>query len=88
MNNDEFNDENFTPEYFGVSRALFINVLKILIKDGYIDGIKIVTDKCGSDIALIAPCLTLSGMEYLSENTMMKKAYKAIKGIEDIVPGL
>lgn len=36
--------------------------------------------------ALISPRLTLAGMEYLVNNTMMKKAYRLAKGIKDITP--
>ena len=32
--------------------------------------------------------ITLKGLEYLQENSMMKKVYNAVKGIKDITPGL
>ena len=79
-----FDDENFTASHFAVSDALFLNILQSLIEAGYIGGIKIVTDKCSSDISLISPHLSLSGMEYLADNTMMKKAYRLLKGIRDV----
>ncbi len=87
MEYEEFDDDNFTASHFGVSKALFLNILQALLEAGYISGIKIVTDKCGSDIVLINPHLTLAGMEYLADNTMMKKTYKLLKGIKDITPG-
>ena len=86
MNSEEFDDENFTASHFGVSNALFLNILRSLVEAGYISGIKVVTDKCGSDIVLINPHLTLTGMEYLADNTMMKKAYRLLKGIKDVTP--
>lgn len=88
MNSEEFDDENFTASHFGVSNALFLNILRLLVEAGYISGIKVVTDKCGSDIVLINPHLTLTGMEYLADNTMMKKAYRLLKGIKDVTPGI
>lgn len=87
MEYEQFDDDNFTASHFGVSDALFLNILQALLEAGYISGIKIVTDKCGSDIVLINPHLTLAGMEYLADNTMMKKTYKLLKGIKDITPG-
>ncbi|WP_302889354.1 YjcQ family protein [uncultured Acidaminococcus sp.] len=87
MGYEQFDDDNFAASHFGVSKALFLNILQTLLEAGYISGIKIVTDKCGSDIALINPHLTVAGMEYLADNTMMKKAYRQLKGIEDITPG-
>lgn len=37
------------------------------------------------DIKIIKPQLTLKGMQYLEENSMMKKAYNLLKGINDTV---
>ena len=47
----------------------------MLVDENYVKGIRIITNKCGSDFVLIEPRLTLAGMEYLENNTMMKKAY-------------
>lgn len=58
----------------------------MLLDAGYITGVKVVTDKLGSELVIIHPRLTLEGMEYLEENTMMKKAYRLLKGIKGITP--
>lgn len=34
------------------------------------------------------PKITLKGLEYLQENSMMKQAAAFAKGIKDIVPGI
>ena len=88
MQYEEFDEEHFTAAYFGISNPLFLNLLKMLIDEEYIKGIRIITDKCGSDFILIEPRLTLAGMEYLENNTMMKKAYRLLKGIKDVTPGM
>lgn len=88
MQYEEFDEEHFTAAHFGISNPLFLNLLKMLIDEEYIKGIRIITDKCGSDFILIEPRLTLAGMEYLENNTMMKKAYRLLKGIKDVTPGM
>lgn len=30
--------------------------------------------------------LTLKGLEYLEENSLMKRAYRAAKGIKELIP--
>ena len=40
------------------------------------------------DIKLLEPRITLKGLEYLEENTNMKKAYRMIKGLSEIIPRL
>ncbi len=72
-----------------ISRIRWEEILIMLYKSGYITGI--VADQTYSDyspriVEPITPRITLNGLEYLQENSMMKKAYKAIKGIKDIAP--
>lgn len=86
MEFEEFDEDNFTAAHFGVSDTLFLNILNILIEDGYIRGVKVINDKLGSQLLLLNPHLSLEGMEYLENNTMMKKVYRTLKGINDIIP--
>lgn len=39
-------------------------------------------------VSLTRPEITLKGLEYLEENTLMKKAASLAKGIKDTIPGL
>lgn len=32
--------------------------------------------------------ITLKGLEYLQENSMMQKIYKTMEGIKDVVPAI
>lgn len=88
MDYAEFDEEHFTAKHFGVSEDRFYFLLKTLVDDGYIKGIKCESIKTGNYYVLILPQLTLAGMEYLEDNTMMKKAYRALKGIKNITPGI
>ena len=61
--------------------------LKISNDAGYIKGVtiqKYVTGETNVDAEDIR--LTLKGLEYLSENSIMQKMYKAAKGITDLIP--
>lgn len=49
----------------------------MLANAGYITG--------ETDIMARNPLITIKGLEYLSENTIMQRMYKAMKGIKDIV---
>ena len=39
-------------------------------------------------VALTRPEITLKGLEYLEENSLMKKAANLAKGIKETIPGL
>ena len=61
----------------------------MLYKEGYIDGIELIPLMNGNyDIKLIEPAITLKGLEYLETNSVMNKAFRALKGIKEITPGL
>lgn len=61
----------------------------MLYNAGYIDGIDIIHlggNEC--DLKYIDPSITLKGLEYLEQNELMHKAYRLLKGIKDVAPGM
>lgn len=63
----------------------------MLTRSGYVEGV--VYDQTCDDysphiVLPIRPVITLKGLEYLSDNTAMKKAANIVKGIKDTIPGL
>lgn len=80
--------EDLTSQKLNISEVLWQNLIQMLIKAGYIDGIKITSTATGTYITPINPQITLQGLQYLEENSMMRKAYRLAKGIKDITPGI
>ena len=84
--NEEFDDEDFTAGYFKLTERQWALTLTRLVRDGYISGVSL---KIGADgyivVSLSAPMITSSGMEYLSENTAVRKAARLLKGIKEVV---
>lgn len=85
---DEFDPEALSPSRLKVSQT-HIDSLLIMMQDaGYITGVH--TQKTLSDSRphIIHPCMpriTIKGLEYLEENSMMRKAGNLIKGISEII---
>ncbi len=90
MDYDEFDSEAFTADRFGTNDNRFRALLIQLQKDGYIEGLEIVRYIRQKPMINppMCPVITLKGLEYLNENSMMKKAAKMAKGIVDTIPGL
>jgi hypothetical protein len=75
------------PESLGITKERWNAIIKMLANDGYIDGVVIKSVlRSGSIIMRFEPQITLKGLEYLSENSMMKKAMNVVKGIKEIFP--
>ena len=79
----------FDHAALGVSEARWNHYIEMMADCGYIKGVTIKENVFGE---IISECenikITLKGLEYLQENSLMRKAYNMIKGIEDIIPGL
>ena len=89
MDLSEFNMDLISPEVLGVSQERRDKILRELKDCGYIKGVQIVRYVTGGyklvpdDIQI-----TLKGLEYLSDNSVMKKIENVMKGIKDSVPRL
>ena len=91
MDFDEFDITAISHEKLGVTYPRWEKIIIMLSKSGYIEGI--VYDQCSGDYSPklerpVCPVITLKGLEYLSDNTLMKKAANIAKGIKDTIPGL
>ena len=85
MDNEEFDMETISAETMKISETRWLKLMIMLIDSGYIDGISI---RKSFDEYLIAgsrPEITLRGLEYLEENSLMRKAADVAKGIVDVV---
>lgn len=83
MDYEEFDSESFNAETFGTNKNRFTALIIQLQKSGYIEGLNIRCHKVvGTQILPpIKPVITIKGLEYLNENSLMKKAAELAKGI-------
>ena len=76
-----------SAERLGVSESRRNAILKMLADEGYIKGVKFLSYSGGIEqVAIDGIQITIKGLEFLENNTMMKKAYRVLKGIKDILP--
>ena len=89
MDYDEFDIESISAETLGISENRWNAIIEMMINENYIKGVAIINNiggrgvKIGRDIRI-----TLAGLEYLENNSMMAKAKNIAKGIKEIIPGL
>ncbi len=85
---EELDVKALDAEQLGISDQRRNNLLLMMQEAGYITGIKIIRASGMTDFRLEDIRITLKGLEYLEENSMMKKTYRMLKGIKEITPGL
>lgn len=89
MDYDCFDLHTISAEALHVSENKRISLLRMLIVNGYIEGCAVDVDAAGNFYLSVGrPMITLKGLEYLENNSFMKKAYRAMKGIKEIMPGI
>jgi hypothetical protein len=86
MDCEDFDRAGFTGERFGVSQERWLRLLGMLADAGYIEGVSVQRAADGHVMVSVGHVsVTLKGLEYLQENTLMRKAANAAKGIVDVV---
>ncbi len=90
MDYEEFDRDLLSSESLGLSVPKWSRIIAILLNEGYITGGQTWNAMgCGYPrVALNRPEITLKGLEYLEENSLMKKAANLAKGIKETIPGL
>lgn len=88
MDCDEIDKSLLKAENFKISENRFENIIKMLVQEEYITGVIIVDMMGMHGIKFDNVQITLKGLEYLSENSLMKKAANIAKSIKETIPGI
>ena len=89
MDAEEFDRCSISAETLRVSEQRLLSLLRMLVEAGLIEGVHIDVDAVGNFmVSESRPRLTLKGLEYLNENSLMQRAMKMAKGIKDSIPGI
>ena len=81
--------DKISHEQLGVSFVRWEALLRMMQEDGYIKGLvysQTMSDVSPHVVIPIKPKITIKGLEYLEENSFMKKAAEMLKTIKEIIP--
>lgn len=87
MEYEEFDEARISPQALGISRPLWEKLIMMLSDSGYITGV-VIKQYVDEGYPTVTDCskirITLKGLEYLEENSLMQRAKNLAKGIIDI----
>lgn len=88
MDLDEFDKTSINHKSLDLSIARWSRLMALLVNEGYITGVDAwnVMNCDYLRVAMTRPEITLKGLEYLVENSFMKKAANLARGIAEIIP--
>jgi hypothetical protein len=86
MDYDEVDMDRISATTLGLSEQRWAAIMEMLSDEGYVNGVSVKRSIDGSaEISVSAPRITLKGLEYLQENSLMKKAANLAKGVAEII---
>lgn len=87
MDKPQFDISQISAEALKISEERWARYIEMLADTGFIKGVRIYKNICEeTQIEDEGIRITLKGLEYLTENSMMKRVYKAVKGVKEITP--
>ena len=75
-----------SAEALGIPYAYWAQIISELCSHGYVSGISVVKTTSGLSVTLAKPTITLDGVEFLMENSMMTKAVKFLQDTKSAIP--
>ena len=83
------NKEDISYERFGIPYSYWLDIIIQMQEKGFINGVRCrMTKGTGRIVNYDEIGITFDGVEYLEENSVMKKVRETLKDIKDIVPRL
>lgn len=80
--------EKFSAQALGINEAYWSCIMAELARRGLIAGVKATRSEIGDGVYVANPRVTMEGVEFLMENSMMAKAKQFIMDFKASVPGL
>lgn len=87
MDYPEFDIRDIGPEVLGVSNERWGRYIEMMADTGYIKNVTVKRTITGDTLIDAKNIrITLKGLEYLQENSIMRKIYNTAKGIKEVIP--
>ncbi len=82
MDYDEPDLDHISARALNLSEQRWTSIMEMLAAEGYVDGLTAKRSLDGEKLlSIVAPRITLKGLEYLQENSLMRKSADLAKGI-------
>ena len=78
-----------SADALGINGVYHDRIIRELVTRGYVDGYKVVELPTGFvSMTPVDPMVTMTGVEFLMENSMMRKAFEFLRDAKDALPFL
>lgn len=87
MDLEDFDNSRINNEALKLSLPKWSRIINMLVSEGYISGVQIyqTLDYSYPQVLMVRPEISLKGLEFLSENQIMKRIANTAKGIVEVI---
>ena len=85
LDKTEVDQDKISSEALGISKIRWCKYMEMLLDCGYIKNIEVRCYDDDCDVIDNGICITLSGLEYLSENTIMQRIYEGALKAKNLI---
>ena len=87
MDKSNVNLDAISYDVLCITENRWLNIIEMLYRDGYIIGVTINKDMDGfRNYNCEDMTITIKGLEFLKNNSLMKKAYDTVRGLTNLIP--
>lgn len=76
----------FSADALGINERYWTAIVADLSNRGYIRGVVVVHKPSGDVVQVVNPSVTIEGVEFMMENSMMQKALDFVKEAKSAIP--
>ena len=80
------NNPNISAEALGINHAYWTAIMVQLIERGYVKGYMVNRSDNSMTVVPVEPTVTIDGVEFLMENSMMRRALDFLRDTKDAIP--
>ena len=84
--NVDVNDDKFSHIVLGISEKYWAHIIDELVCHKYVRGVNVIYTTTEPIICINNPRVTMEGVAFMQENSMMKKAREFLKETKSILP--
>lgn len=85
---EKVNEANIRCDALGINEPYWTSIMVELMERGYVKGLMVRKADNSQTVVPVNPSVTMTGVEFLMENSMMAKAKQFLMDFKATVPGL
>lgn len=76
----------FSAAALAINESYWTAIVADLVNRGYVRGVRVYHNPEGDAVQVVRPCVTIEGVEFMMENSMMQRALRFLQETKGAIP--